>query len=114
MSSEQRSVKQITPFTKIGGGRVDLIPKLMFFSGRDSFEIDGEGFVEMVGSSSSCERTSKRLDVKINFLLFDIFGEIGSEEEEERFLLLEFFFDCATDQFPDDEFSMVTSWLLTD
>ena len=87
----------------------------MLFSGRDSFEIDGVGFVKVMGSGSSCESTSKQLDVKNNFLLFDIFGEIGAEEEEERFLLVEFFFFyCATDQFPDDEFSMVTSWLSTD
>ena len=81
----------------------------MLFSGRDSFEIDGVGFVKVMGSGSSCESTSKQLDVKNNFLLFDIFGEIGSEEEKERYLSLEFFFDCATNQFPDDKFSMVTS-----
>ncbi len=109
MSSEQRSVKQITPFTKTGGGRVDLIPTLMLFSGINSLEFDGVGFAEVVGSGSSCESTSKRLDVKNNVLLFCIFGEFGSEEEEERFLLFGFLFGFTTDQFPDDEFSMVTS-----
>ncbi|CAI6373691.1 unnamed protein product [Macrosiphum euphorbiae] len=88
ISSEQRSVKQITPFTKIGGGRVVLIPTLMLLFEIDSLEIGGVGFVGEVGCGSSCESTSKRFDVKNNFLLFCIFGEFCSEEEEERFLLL--------------------------
>lgn len=111
ISSEQRSVKQITPLTKAGGGRVDLIPTLMLFSGNDSLEIDGVGSVEVVGCDSFCESTSKRFDVKNNFLLICIFCEFGSEEEEERFLLLRFIFDCATNHFPDEEFFMVTSCL---
>lgn len=43
-----------------------------------------------------------------------VFGEFGSEEEKKRFLLLWFFFYCARDQFPDEELSMVTSWLPTE
>lgn len=58
ISSVQISGKPQTPFTKIYGRMVDLIPTLMFPAGFDSLEIDGVGFDGVVGSSSSCEGTS--------------------------------------------------------
>jgi len=64
-------------------------------------------------SGGFCESISHRLHVK-NVLLCFIFSKFCTEEAEERFFLLGFFFNWAKDQFIYEELSMITSWLSTE
>jgi len=95
------------------GGRVDLIPTLIFPCGFKSLEIDGVGFVGLLSSFLSCESTSKRLNVNNNFLLCCVLANLVRKKRRRGFFYLVFFY-CARDQFLDGVLSMVTSWLPTE
>jgi hypothetical protein len=66
----KRSLKLITPLTKIGRVRVGLIPMLRVSSVYCTGE-SGRVVINVVADTGlSCERTSKRFDIKKKFLLF--------------------------------------------